>query len=843
MKRSTWVALVIILLIGVWLRVSDLTRIPPGLYHDEAFSGLDAWAIVRGAGLAIFFEGNGGREPLFVYLHALSLLLFGPTTFALRLPAAFVGILTLPVLFVLVRRLAPRKNSVGVALLATAALAVSYWHLNFSRVGWRTITLPLFACLAFYFFWRARRTGRLRDHLLAGLCLGAALYTYLSARFLPLVLVLFWGIEWLGMLLARPRHSTRLRAGILTAAVVVLGALIAFLPLALYFFIHPNAFLFRVGDVTLPTGESPVGAVLANLERVAAAFYANGDPEWRHGIARRALLDGVTAVPFALGLFVSLWRWRKLESLFALLWLVVMLLPTVLSRDAPDTQRAIGALPAVCLFIGVGFDAIAEFLSSRLALSRDAAGRARFAPSSGQWRVALLALVLAGAGGITFRDYFQTWADDKRAYYDFQGDLAGLARWMNAQPGNMLLPVALYAEPTIHFLTLSRFPEVRSILNLSDAERAQLGAEPGTAILPVFASDGAFVLLHDHSAILLAPNPRMDALLRGQAPQEEWKDRWGKLLGVSVKLPPGSTAAFTHSPAFSSTTADFNRQFDLVGYSLDDRHVTPGRPYALTLYWTSRAPTLALTDVFVHLLDAQGNVVAGSDAAPADGFPLSLFPQDQIVPDRRILSPDGTLSPGRYSLEIGAYQPANDSRLPVWIDHVRSADDRVLVSPLKVPVATSSALPAHPLDIQFGQATSGPDKDNSAIALAGFSLDPQKVQAGNPLELTLFWKGVQPVSRDYTVFVHLLDSSGRIVAQNDHQPQNGEYPTSLWDAGEQVQDVATLTVPTESPAGKYQIEVGLYDPNTLQRLSVVGNSDGAKGDHIVLEVPVEVESR
>ena len=69
--------LLVILLVGAALRVAGLNQLPPGLYHDEAFSGLDAISILRGAGLPIFFEGNGGREPFFIYLHALSIFLFG----------------------------------------------------------------------------------------------------------------------------------------------------------------------------------------------------------------------------------------------------------------------------------------------------------------------------------------------------------------------------------------------------------------------------------------------------------------------------------------------------------------------------------------------------------------------------------------------------------------------------------------------------------------------------------------------------------------------------------------------------------------------------------------------
>ncbi|MBI4789486.1 MAG: glycosyltransferase family 39 protein [Chloroflexi bacterium] len=821
--RSTWLALILILLVGSWLRVNDLAQIPPGLYHDEAFSGLDALSIVRGAGFPIFFEGNGGREPLFIYLHALSIFIFGPTPFALRLPAAFVGILTLPVFFVLTRALnADRKNAMALALIATAALATFYWHLNFSRVGWRTITLPLLACLAFYFFWRARRTGHLRDHVLTGAFLGASLYTYLSARFLPLVLAAFWVVEFLFVVRHGAEQSvvagarTRLRfAPSLTTnlwlrniAVVVATAAVVFLPLAIYFFFHPQAFLFRVTDVTLATGESQLAAIWANVQRVAGIFYLGGDPEWRHGIARRTILDWVTAIPFALGLLAALWRWRKPESWFAFLWLAIMLLPTILSRDAPDTQRAIGALPAVVLLIAWGAEAIVETIAQRLRFPRRTL------------TLAATALVVLGSGGITYRDYFVTWANDKRAYYDFQGDWAMLAHWTNAQSANVLLPMQLYAEPTIHFLTLSRFSETRSILNLSDAERAQLANEATIALVPATPSNDAFALLRGNSAILLAPNPQTEALIHSQPSQGEWRDPWGKSLGARVALPSSALAEITRPLPYTPIRADFDRQLDLVGYALDNRQITPGKPYRVTLYWSSRAPIQALTRAFVHLLDAQGNVVAESNIGPAEDFHLSHFPQGQIIPDRRVLSPDSALPPGKYALEVGVYQPARDARLPVWIDGAQSADARVLLSPLKVAASIAPIPPAHPLDVRFG----------NDIALAGFTLDREG--------LVLLWQAISPADRDYTVFVHVLDSAGKIIAQYDHQPQNGAYPTSIWDAGEQIQDSVNLPLPR---GGQYKIVVGLYDVETMQRLNVFGADGQALGDYLVLPVEVGAE--
>jgi hypothetical protein len=81
---------------------------------------------------------------------------------------------------------------------------------------------------------------------------------------------------------------------------------------------------------------------------------------------------------------------------------------------------------------------------------------------------------------------------------------------------------------------------------------------------------------------------------------------------------------------------------------------------------------------------------------------------------------------------------------------------------------------------------------------------------------------------DYKVFVHLRDRTGRTVAQADHIPSEAlvALPTSTWREGETVPDVSYLQVPADTPPGEYQLLVGLYNPDTLERLPVEGDSSG-----------------
>ena len=88
--------------------------------------------------------------------------------------------------------------------------------------------------------------------------------------------------------------------------------------------------------------------------------------------------------------------------------------------------------------------------------------------------------------------------------------------------------------------------------------------------------------------------------------------------------------------------------------------------------------------------------------------------------------------------------------------------------------------------------------------------------------------------RDYTVFIHLLDSEGHIQGQADSPPSAGTYPTSVWDAGEVIADLHTISLRPNLPPGEYRLAIGLYDPETGQRLGKIEENGKAEGDHVTI---------
>jgi uncharacterized membrane protein len=104
------------------------------------------------------------------------------------------------------------------------------------------------------------------------------------------------------------------------------------------------------------------------------------------------------------------------------------------------------------------------------------------------------------------------------------------------------------------------------------------------------------------------------------------------------------------------------------------------------------------------------------------------------------------------------------------------------------------------------------------IELVGYWLSADRVKPGESFDLILFWEAGDGIDVDYSVFSHLLDRDGAIHSQQDNYPLRGEHPTSHWSPGEIVADSYVLPVSRDAPVGPYQIEVGMYDWRTGQRL-------------------------
>lgn len=112
---------------------------------------------------------------------------------------------------------------------------------------------------------------------------------------------------------------------------------------------------------------------------------------------------------------------------------------------------------------------------------------------------------------------------------------------------------------------------------------------------------------------------------------------------------------------------------------------------------------------------------------------------------------------------------------------------------------------------------------------------------GKTVRFVLFWQATMPETRDATVFVHLYDERGRLVAQLDNQPVQGAYPTHEWGAGEIVVDSHDLEIPADLASGEYSVVVGMYDSERQERIAVLDSSAPILPDNRVVLVNLDLK--
>ncbi len=118
---------------------------------------------------------------------------------------------------------------------------------------------------------------------------------------------------------------------------------------------------------------------------------------------------------------------------------------------------------------------------------------------------------------------------------------------------------------------------------------------------------------------------------------------------------------------------------------------------------------------------------------------------------------------------------------------------------------------ATPVDITFAET----------ITLHSYTLTTQP----DSLLLTLTWQTNQSVQRPYTVFNHLLNTNGELVAQQDNWPVNGQWPPTCWQPGSLIPDSYVLALPPDLPPGDYHLFTGLYDARDGTRLITANGRD------------------
>ncbi|MDO8664200.1 MAG: glycosyltransferase family 39 protein [Candidatus Liptonbacteria bacterium] len=536
--RKTFLLLLLILIIASFLRLYHITTVPPGLYPDEAMNGTNALQAINSGNYKVFYPDNNGREGLFINIQALFLKFFGVNEpWVLRLPSAIFGTLTVLGIYFLAKELFTGKstnsesntnlrirkfetNSLfaygnAVALLSAFFLATSFWHINFSHIGFRAIMAPFFLVWALYFLLKAMRALGSTYYLLpttysiiGGIFYGLGFYSYISYRVTPILILFVLLFYWL-----KNKDFANRKKILHSAFYFLLFTFIVALPIGFYFLQHPADFMGRTTQVSVFSSVSPLKDLAMNTVKTLGMFNFAGDGNWRHNYAGSPELFWPVGLLFILGIIIGIkgvastkheilnskqitnynnqnskvWSFRawnlfkisNLGFLILFLWFFLAMLPVVISNEGiPHALRSILMIPPVIILAGIGGVAAYDFIKKYVT--------SFWLPLA---TTAFLAILIFQG----YYSYFVAWANNPNVPGAFAADYVALGRKLNNLPINVPKYVVVQAggtlvngipmpAQTVMFITDTFTPEGQKAKNIhyvlpSEEKNIPVGAE------------------------------------------------------------------------------------------------------------------------------------------------------------------------------------------------------------------------------------------------------------------------------------------------------------------------------------------------------------------------------
>lgn len=420
-NKKLWIisALVVVMALSVFFRVWDLNSVPPGLYPDVAMNGNDALNTLENRDFKVFYPDNNGREGLFMWLIALSFSIFGASVWSMKIVASLFGIFTVLGVYLLSKELFKKinQNYELIAILSSFFIAVSFWHTLFSRLGFRAIMVPFFLVYGFYFLIKGFDKGKgVFNFITSGIFLGLGFYSYISYRFVVLLGIIVFFL-W--------RRNKEFFKG---AAICSASMIITALPLGIYFLSHPQDFFGRAAGVSVLNDQNPLFSLLKSVVLHLGMFNFYGDGNWRHNYSGSPELFLPVGIFFLIGFILSIREIIRRRNIavyvFLISWFFIMLLSCFLSGEgAPHALRAIGAIPVVYIFAGLGaffiFDKLKGFFHTKIGLYQF------------YTVIAILLLIIAF---FDFYKYFYSWGRNQNVNDAYSKNYVDMANQLNTAP-------------------------------------------------------------------------------------------------------------------------------------------------------------------------------------------------------------------------------------------------------------------------------------------------------------------------------------------------------------------------------------------------------------------------
>lgn len=588
-SRITHYALpLVILLTAFFFRFHRLNEVPPGMTHDEASIGFFVKQIANRTGFVIDAPYGYANEPFTKYSASLLMFGIGQTEWALRAHQAFWGVLL--VVMTLKWGSVAFNHTVGVA--ASTLVAVSFWATMTSRFALNSNPAPALFTGAMWLLWVALFKEKVRRRWLAwlgfALLLAASLVTYEASRGAWLALPTF------AVYLFAINRRERLPQFLVSMS---LGT-----SLALPHLLNPAAW-GRTGTLSVALGEAAKGNVTPLLTNVSEAFgtlFIKGDPFVVYNIPNRPVLDWVSGLLFVCGVLICLWRWKNPSNVFVVLWLGAGFAPAAAIGAFTMMLHAITTQTVVMVLVALGASKIAR--------------RIKY----GWWAFAALVVFTAF---VNFNDYFYKWADAKDTRAAYFANFRGVTDFLRKtdHTGSLTLSSPFPNLPHDPFVVDMRLFRDDLDLRWFDAREALMFPQT------------------EKSLLVLPNNAPPDPFFASYLPMSEKKryvvraDDVDPYFDVVLWNPQATLANLLNDKSVIKvdTPANFSGAVELLAYSVSASTVKGGDTVKVITIWRildpARLGERALVNysievnLFLHLVDASGNWVAGDDRlhAPA----------------------------------------------------------------------------------------------------------------------------------------------------------------------------------------------------------------------------------
>jgi hypothetical protein len=269
---------------------------------------------------------------------------------------------------------------------------------------------------------------------------------------------------------------------------------------------------------------------------------------------------------------------------------------------------------------------------------------------------------------------------------------------------------------------------------------------------------------------------------------------------------------------------DYGDQLRLLGYRVSPGSTPSGETVRVDLYWRALRPLDKNYQTTVGLVDAAGEVWSPKTLErPRDyqDYPAtSTWPMGAYVVDSFELPINPGTPPGEYQIFAEVFQRGSLLPLPTNASAPR-------------PISRPWAAYLGPLEVTHARRTFSTDelgiynlrsdqRLTPEIKLIGANRDRDDVLSGETVLLSLFWQAAQTPAQDYSATIELVDDQDRVVLMQDFPLGKDRYPTSQWNANEQIVDLDRVRVPADLASGSYRwrVSIGNGKPIELGELRV-----------------------